>query len=53
MMAYISIWNKKTKKYDDYKWTLAEAKEKLSAKDFERICDFKGYFTTRIKGYVA
>lgn len=53
MTAYVEIYNKGTKEWEKHEWTLKEAKERLSQKDFERICDFKGYFTTRIKGYVG
>ena len=53
MKAYITIYNKKEKKFEKMILSLDEAKAMLTEKQYEKLISFKGIHTASINGYVA
>jgi len=52
LKAYMTIF-KKDGSREQVVWTLEEAKNKLSAKDFEKLCCDFGLNNKKMRGYVA
>lgn len=52
LKAYMTFF-KKDGTRERVVWSLEEAKSKLKAKDFEKLCDEMGMNTKKMRGYLA
>lgn len=52
MKAYVEIFNKNGSR-EKKVWTLDEAKNNLTEKQFEKLCSWTGIKTAKMIGYIA